>query len=735
MRRHQSRSTAHSQRPDWLAAVSFALGATLVAGASAVAAGGSRFAHSDSDARYLHQIHLYDLDNRRIGPESTRPYSSLNTCGRCHDYGSISHGWHFNAFAADSSDGRPGEPWFWTDPRTGTQLPLSYRDWPDRFDPEQLGIDRWEMVRQFGGRLPGGGLGIAPQPAAEEGSDPNNASTTAGEPPAGSGHHPRWPLSGSLEIDCLACHGVSGSYDFNARREQVADENFAWAATAGLKLGSIKGQVARIKDGADLADEATQKRMPTVDYDADRFAEDGTVFVDLVRSPENNACYQCHSQRQVTESGIAKRWVHDRDVHLRAGMQCVDCHRNGIDHHTVRGFHGEQHPSGQNVVTLSCAGCHLGQSFVQAHGSRSHGLPAAADAGDDAARAMIPDTGQGPASIDQRAGRLGSPRPAHAGLPPLHFEKLACTACHGGPLPREEALGLMTSLAHGLGTSDHRSGEELPRLLGPVYAKDATGRVAPHRVAWPAFWASLEAGTVRPLHPDQVHSATRRALRVRNDFTREVVRPELGRRELRELLGEQRARLDPEQWSKAEQAQVAEASRQAGEALFTEKVAAALEAIEEEWDIEQAVYVSSGFVYARDGEGVRTLQVDRPEAIDMLRWPLAHNVRPAGWSLGAGGCTECHSDSGLLFSGTVAASGPGPDRGAPISMAALQGVDADQRESWNRMFARRATFKYVIAGSIAVLTITLVIAVGLSVARLTNRWQAALPSNTSEASA
>ncbi len=56
--------------------------------------------------------------NRRV------PTQPINTCGRCHDYESISHGWHFNAFQPDSVDARQGEPWIWTDPKTGTNCPF-----------------------------------------------------------------------------------------------------------------------------------------------------------------------------------------------------------------------------------------------------------------------------------------------------------------------------------------------------------------------------------------------------------------------------------------------------------------------------------------------------------------------------------------------------------------------------------------------------------------------------------
>ena len=273
----------------------------------------------------------------------------------------ISHGWHFNAFFPDTEDGRAGEPWIWTDDRTGTQLPLSYRDWEQGYDPRKLGLSSFEMTRHFGARIPGGGLGVAPavenateNPTSDESANGEDSADEPAQVPS------RWELTGSLEVDCMVCHAVSGAYDFNNRREQIEHENFAWAPTAGLRLGSIEGDVSRIRDGAAADDPATQEKLPQVTYDARRFAPDGTVFMDLVRKPPSNSCYQCHSNRHVDASGIQQRWVHDDDVHLRAGMSCVDCHRNGIDHDIVRGFSGEENPSGQSVVTLSCAGCHLG---------------------------------------------------------------------------------------------------------------------------------------------------------------------------------------------------------------------------------------------------------------------------------------------------------------------------------------------------------------------------------------
>lgn len=400
--------------------------------------------------------------------------------------------------------------------------------------------------------------------------------------------------------------------------------------------------------------------MPKVSYDAGRFAPDGKVFFDLVREPDNNSCFQCHSSLQVSDGKIEARWMHDEDVHVRAGMLCIDCHRNRIEHETVRGYQGQAHPSGVSVETLSCSGCHLGSEA-----DNSDGLSL---------------------DIRSRAGRLGSPRPLHAGLPPVHFERLACTACHSGPAPREEAIRMMTSLAHSLGARDHRTGAELPQIQGSVFVKLDDGKIYPQRVMWPAYWGTIEGDSIQPRSPADVYDWTRKSLRVRKDF-------------IEELSSDQ--------------------------AKFDEKVLEALSAIEKESGAERAVYVSAGRVYGKtkNDAGAESLEVLAPpfKEAEMVAWPTAHNVRPAGWSLGIGGCVECHSDGGKIFASTVTPLGPSPNVSQPIAMASLQGIDANQRLLWNQLFAGRTSFKVMVAVSLAVLLAVLLAGLGSAATILTAR--------------
>lgn len=624
-----------------LAACTFA-GAVVWGPTRSPAAEESRFAHADSRSRYVHWIDLYDVDNRRITPESTRPYSPLHTCGRCHDHTAISHGWHFNAFDDTVPAGRTSEPWIWIDERTGTQLPLSYRKHPQMYDPRELGISAWEMTVEFGDRVPGGGFAVASAPA----------DATEEAPPKAD----RWRISGVLENDCLVCHATSGGYDMTARREQIQLQNHAWAPTAAIHLGSVQGRADRLPDNFDPSDTAQASKLPQVTYDPRRFDPAGKVFVDLIRKPDNNACYQCHSQQDLSTSRTLQ-WQHDQDVHLRAGISCVDCHRNGIDHHTVRGFEGEVHPSGQSVATLSCAGCHIS------------GDPNAAD----------PAVSSASLAVSARPGRFGAPLPAHAGIPAVHFDILSCTSCHSGTPPSNEPGAIMTSLAHALGTATHRQADQLPLLRSPVYmplntadvqaagdaepvnAHAARAKLHPHRVMWPAFWGRLDGDQIVPLHPESVYNWTRRALRVRRDF-------------------------------------VAEVSAQ-GIETFNQKVLQALAAIAEQIE-GTPVYVSAGKVYRADDSKEQLLSQPL-EHQAMVAWPIGHDVRPANWALGAKGCVECHRPDSPIFTATVTAVGPAPDDNPlQFTMAGLQGIDADRQLVWNQMFARRDQFKLILASSV-----------------------------------
>lgn len=636
----------------------------------------SRFAETNSRSPYVHWIDLYDAKNNRVDPEdpNAAAYSPLTTCGRCHDYEAIARGHHFNAPLPGAYPGRPGEPWIWTDDRTATQIPLSYRGWKGTYDPRQLGISNWDFVLKFGRHLPGGGPGEeleAADPAAG-----TSTAATAAEPAKQDAEtdDTRWKLSGWLNVDCMFCHGGDQQYSPEAWWDQISNQNFAWAPTAAAGLGAVEGKVSSLPDSFDPANppSGSRNQLPKTTYTNLKRNAEKEVFLDIVRRPGDHTCYYCHTTRPVGE-GAAPAWVHDEDVHLRAGMLCSDCHRNGIGHETVRGFEGETHPSGESVATLSCRGCHLGEAGA--------------------------------------GGRLGAPRPLHKGLPALHLDRISCTGCHAGPPPGEQAQQIQTALAHGLGLPSHDYVPEMaPGIVSPVLIQDA-GTLYPNRMMWPAFWGKLSGETITPLNPDAVYENLRRILRVRRGETllKTLSDVKLTAEEKEAALGADRAKTPEAELTEDEKAKLAALIAPKTIESWREKLAESLESLKQLVTEDGAipVYVAGGKAYRTAADG--TAQAFENAAAKPYAWKLGHDVRPAYWSSGITGCYECHAAGTPILTSQVTAISPVPDP-EPLtrSMYEFTGYDKQKHDAWNLTFPGRPIFKY--AGFAAMSIVALVLA-------------------------
>jgi hypothetical protein len=407
----------------------------------------------------VHLIPLKDELDQPIVPTETNPlpFSSRFTCAPCHIYETIQRGLHFNAsFAAEA--GRPGEPWIWADERTGTFLPLSYHKAKGTWDPAQVGLSAWDFTLLFGRHLPGGGVSEPPESAFTPGS--------------------RWEVAGKIEINCLGCHNKSGAQDSSEWAKQILRENFRWAATAASGIGEVGGMASRVKgtwdiyDGPD-PDDTEWAVPPFVRYERSLFDSRHRVLFDLGRRPDDDRCLACHS---ATPVGLS-RFSFDEDVHTASGLKCAGCHRNDLGHAMARGYEGEalDYP-GIADESFTCAGCHLGDE--EAEGEKA------------------------------LAGRLGAPYPKHKGFPAVHFKRLSCTVCHAGPWPGKELTRVRTSRANRLGIYGvARWSTNLPAIFEPVYIREKNGKLAPHRLLWPAFWAEETGKEITPLQPQVVSSA------------------------------------------------------------------------------------------------------------------------------------------------------------------------------------------------------------------------------------
>jgi hypothetical protein len=543
--------------------------------------------------------------------ELPQPFSIRETCGKCHTYEKIARGWHFNAPDANLDPGRAGQPWILVDAATRTQVPVSYRSWPGTFRPEHLGLTHWQFVRRFARHMPGGG----PGEMLDQTEVPEEIMRTS--------------VSGSLEINCLACHSAEAGYDQAEYALQTARQNYRWAPTAACSFASVSGAAVAQSDMYDpLMSDAIK-----VTYPEGTFDHKNKVLFDIVREVPNERCYFCHSNFDLTDEH-AEKWKADEDVHLAAGLSCVDCHRNGVNHNIIRGYDGEDTVSENPLAaSASCEGCHLGT-----------------------------ETSASPAE-----GRLGAPRPKHLGIPPIHFEKMTCTACHSGLWPDKKTYRTKTSRAHALGTLGvNKSGEALPHILTPVFAKGADGKIAPHKLFWPAFWSVVKDDNVAPV-----------AL--------ETVREVVGK-----VLPEQRP-LPAGDWL----------------GLTAEQITEVLSLMSQESPEGQPVYVAGGTLYRLDDSGELAAQAHT--AAEPSMWPIAHNVRPAVQSLGVRSCQDCHATDAPFFFGDVEIDSPLAADGASARMIDFQDLKPFYVKAFAFSFVFRPWLKLVILASCAGLAGVLVL--------------------------
>jgi hypothetical protein len=666
----------------------------------------------------VHWLQLKDEYDQLIVPSDsyTLPYSAQYTCAPCHDYSVIQKGLHFNAHFS-TQHGRPGEPWIWADPKTGTVLPLSYRGWSGVWNPKDLGLTRWDFTLLFGRHMTGGGVS---EPEDDEVSPES-----------------RWEVSGKLEINCMGCHNASRQQSQSEWAKQVLRHNFRWAATASSGLGEVGGMASRLPGTWDLfdgpnPDDTEWAVVPTVRYWPSQFDSKHRVFFDIAPKIDDQRCLACHSVTRIGENRLTAH----QDIHSAAGIGCVGCHRNDIGHNMIRGYEKEAEDyQDEKRGEFSCWGCHMDEDLSK-RGSKT-------------------------------AGRLGAPYPEHSGIPAVHFEKLSCTVCHSGPLPSKESAQVRTSRGNRLGIYGVAQwSTEWPQIVEPVFVRDQSGKIAPHRLMWPAYWGKMEGENITPLRPSDVEEAAGQILKVEESVVEvlkaialygeiegvpvlvlsgNVYEPNMdGLLDVSAYPGEEVSteiywaiktdggiiplipEFDPDAeepdvdaetrvqnvlmaldtlekapgqpavihkkamyhlpegylekkegpeegtttaklvWLKDDKStpvvsgfQVRSFVATVGseQTLTEEQVSLVLQSLSQNnADDSSFVYVSGGMSFRLDENGVMTS--NKHPAAEPIVWPLGHRVRPAQQSLGINGCKDCHSESSAFFFGKIKGAGP-----------------------------------------------------------------------------
>jgi hypothetical protein len=558
--------------------------------------------------------------------EFPMPFSTRWSCSDCHNYDLVRKGWHFNTMDSNVPPGRPGEPWVYYDPGLCLQIPLSYRGWPGTFQPEQIGLSAYKFTKIFGRHFPGGGPG---EVDATDGDDIG-----------------RQLVSGKLEINCLACHNAHPGQDMGGLSGfavQVSRENFRWAAAASCEFASVTGSAAQMQMMYDpFMPDPDEENAPMVTYRKEVFNENNEVLLDIVRQAPNERCYYCHSDLYHGPEEKTEKWMQDEDVHLTAGLKCVDCHRNGVDHNIIRGYENEAEISDNpQAATSSCEGCHL------------------------------PQDDQEPV-----AGRLGAPVPKHPGIPTIHFDRLTCTACHSGPWPADQTVLTKTSRANRLGTPNvNKAVEGLPHILSPVFAGQGesgagykremmaadNGKIAPYKVLWPSYWGILEQEKVKPIELSVVE----------------------------EVIGGVFADIElapTGDWPQITREMIAEAIKALGTSVT-----------------DKAIYIGGGKLYSLDDSGQLLEQENHPAAKPYL-WPLAHNVRPAAQSLGIRYCTDCHATDAPFFFGDIKMDSPiVAEKDSFKRMIEFQDISPSYAWAFAASFVFRPWLKIIAIGSCVVM--------------------------------
>ncbi|OPX19601.1 MAG: hypothetical protein BZ151_08415 [Desulfobacca sp. 4484_104] len=322
------------------------------------------------------------------------PYSPKQTCGACHNYQLITEGYHFTQGKGEALPKEYGDRYNWVlypgnyGGNWCSPAPL-YRQLAPKQNSQARMIDMTSfdfVTATCGNCHPGGG----PLEVDRDGQryDKRMRDPAAGLTPGGENgldgdyFKARWSETGVIEADCLLCH--LPEYDYKKRNDQLADLNFKWAATVGAGFGHVTGTV---KAGA----------RPEVVYNQGCFDADGNVKLHLAPEPRNATCLHCHAKPGWKKRGAA--FSPRTDVHLKAGLRCVDCHAAGskaadprIRGKEIHQFGKGDDPSGWvrndlDDTVRQCADCHL-------------------------------------------TGYLNAPIARHEDLPAVHLAGLSCQACH-----------------------------------------------------------------------------------------------------------------------------------------------------------------------------------------------------------------------------------------------------------------------------------------------------------------
>lgn len=347
-------------------------------------------------------INLLDASGEVIDPihgiNDQAPFSTRQTCGQCHDYDTITQGYHFQMGWNTISDdfGRAeGRPWSLSNGFMGRWYPYAFRQLAKKVNrsADEIDMTTYEFVGfsaaargepPCGACHPGGG-GLEFDRDGNRYDEHQAAHPELAQSLDGDYHNAQWDKSGVVEADCLLCH-LRG-YDFRARIQQLTQGNYRWAVVAGSRLGTVRGAVRR-------------GQTPTVLYEPRLFNRDGTITLEMSWPPPDDNCVFCHSRSDVKKRGFSWNDYFNPDIHNQQRISCAACHPGGLEHRFAKGHEPAFTAAPELDGSMDdCRECHMG-------------------------------------------GIRGAPRPVHETVRPGHLAKIACESCHIPQLGRAAVLGV-----------------------------------------------------------------------------------------------------------------------------------------------------------------------------------------------------------------------------------------------------------------------------------------------------
>lgn len=581
-------------------------------------------------------FNLYDEDNNLIDPvhniNPNAPYSPKQTCGKCHNYEKITKGFHFQ----QGKDEKPTEimskryRWVTSPGNYGgnwcSPAPLyRYLSKKNNTSPKEMDMTSFEFVIATCGYChPGGG----PVEFDRDGFrydkrmlDPE-ANLKSGEDNGYDGDYykARWSETGVIEADCMLCH--LPEYDYKHRNAMLDSLNFKWAATEGSGLGKVEGS---IKSNQNIK----------VVYDLTKFDSEGKVSLHLVREPRNETCLNCHSKPNWKKRGTD--FSPRRDVHLAAGLKCVDCHGAGEDapSELIRGKEEHQFgkgddPSGNvrndlDNTVRTCENCHL-------------------------------------------EGQRNAPIAKHNWLPPLHLEKIACVTCHipsksvksalvqvsdvynNGPKIFPATKRIWTFYDQNMNYWNHYgelnmfTAKDMPYDEYKPILINYKGKIFPANTvhsAWPGIYEEGKEGLDQPKMKDiymmwTAHRADSNKYPLLN--------------KIKDDNGDNIPEVNtPEEID-----------------AFIVSVKEHLEKSGYDLKGKQIVWVNNDRVYKNSKEFFTIDKYEYESSPYASVYKYSHNVTPSKSALGINGCTDCHSDDAMFFNASIVKYPFGED-GKPVT--------------------------------------------------------------------